>query len=80
MKLGSREVSYISLSDFDLNNEKSNFLSKGRSSRNNHSSGHELALINGVWLAELSSFLDFLEIKLGLSNNGAGFASRLALV
>ena len=48
MKPGSRTVSYISLSDFALNNERPNCSSKGRSSKNNHSSGHELALTKGV--------------------------------
>jgi len=32
---------------------------KGKSSKNNHSSGHELALTKGVLLAELSFFLGF---------------------
>ena len=48
MKSGSRTISYISLSDFDLNNDKSNYSSKGRYSKNNHSSRHKLSLINGV--------------------------------
>ena len=45
---GSMTMSQISLSNFDLNNNKSNCSSKGRSSKNNHSSGHELALTKGV--------------------------------
>ena len=80
MKSGSIKVSYITLSDFVLNNERSNCSSKGRSSRNNHSSRHELALTNGVWLTELSSFLNYLEIRLGLSTPRVGFRSGLALV
>jgi len=48
INFGSMIVSQISLSDFDLNNDKSNCSSKGRYSKNNHSSGHELVLTKGV--------------------------------
>ena len=77
---GSRTVSLSVFSDFILNNERSKSTSKGSYSKNNHSSRHELALTNGIWLAELSSFLYFLEIRLGLSTTGVGFGSGLALV
>ena len=50
IKSGSRTISLSAFSDFVLNNERSNGTSKGSSSRNNHSSGHELALTNGIWL------------------------------
>ena len=66
MNSRSRTVSLSALSDFVLNNERSNDSSNSSSFRNNHSSRHELALTKGVWLNELSSFLDFLEIRLGL--------------
>ena len=80
IKSGSRTISSSALSDFVLNNDKSNGTSKGSSYKNNHSSGHESSLTNGIWLTKLSSFLDFLEIRLGLSTTGAGFGSGLALV
>ena len=80
IKWGSRTISSIAFSDFVLNNERSNDTSKGSSSKNYHSSGHELALTNGIWLIELSSFLDFLEIRLGLSTTRVGFGSGLSLV
>lgn len=57
IKLGSRTVSLIAFSDFVLNNERSNGTSKGSSSKSNHSSGHELALTNGIWLTELFFFI-----------------------
>lgn len=79
MKSGSRIVSLSAFSNFVLNNECSNGTSKGRSSKNNHSLRHELALTNGICLTKLSYFLDFLEIRLGLSTTWAGFGSGLAL-
>ena len=48
IKSGSRTILSIAFSDFVLNNERSNGTSKGSSSKNNHSSGHELALTNGI--------------------------------
>ena len=80
MNSGSRTVSLSALLDFVLNNKRSNYTSKGSSSKYNHSSRHELALTNGIWLTELSSFLDFLEIRLGLSTTWEGLGSGLALV
>lgn len=77
---GSRIVWLTALSYFVLNNDRSKSTSKGSSSKKNHSLGHELALTNSIWLAELSSFLDFLEIRLGLSSTRAWYGSRLALV
>jgi len=68
------------LSDLVLNRERSNESSKGRSSKNNHSSGHESTLIEGVGLTELSCVLDLHEIRLGLSTTRVGFGSGLALV
>lgn len=77
---GSRTMSSSAHSDLVLNRERSNDSLNGRSSKNNHSSGHESALIEGVGLIELSCLLDLLEIKLGLSTTGARFGSGLALV
>ena len=48
IKLGSITVSMSAFSDFVLNNERLNGTSKGSSSKNNHSSGHESALTNGI--------------------------------
>jgi len=73
-------MSSSELSDLVLNRERSNDSSMGRSSKNNHSLGHESALIEGVGLTELSCLLDLLEIKLGLPTTGAGFGFGLALV
>lgn len=58
-KLGFRTVSLSTFSDFVLNNESSNCTSKGKSSKNNHSPGHELDLTNGVLSTELSYFFGF---------------------
>jgi len=55
-------MSSSALSDMVLNRERSNDSSKGRSSKNNHSSGYESSLIEGVGLIKLSCLLDLLEI------------------
>jgi len=73
-------MSSSAFSNLVLNRERSNDSSKGRSSKNNHSSGHESTLIEGVGLTELSYLLDIIEIRLGLSNTWGGFGSKLALV
>ena len=73
-------MSSSTLSNLILNRERSNDSSKGRSSKNNHSLGHEFSLIEGVGLTKLSCILDLFEIKLGLSTTRVGFGSRLALV
>jgi len=73
-------MSSSALSDLVLSRERLKNSSKGRSSKKNHSSGQEYALIEGVGLTELSCLMDILEIRLGLSNTGGGFGSGLALV
>lgn len=66
-------MSSSALSDLVLNRERSNDISKGRSSKNNQSSGKESTFIEGVGLTKLSCLLRLLKIKLGLSTIGAGF-------
>ena len=73
-------MSSSALSDLVLNRERSNDRSKGRSSKNNHSSRQESTFIEGVGLNELSCLLSLLEIRLGLSTTGAGFGYGFALV
>jgi len=73
-------MSSSALSDLVLNKESSNDSSKERSSKNNHSSGHESSLIEGVGLTKLSYLLDILQIRLLLSITRAGFGSGLAVI
>jgi len=73
-------MSSISLSDMVLNSERPKYSSKGRSSRNKHSGGHELDLKTGLGLTKFSCLLIILRIRLGFSNTGGGFGSGLALV
>jgi len=63
-----------------LNKAKPKYLSKGMSSRNNHSTGHEWDLKTGLGLTKISCLLIILRIRLGFSNTRGGFGSVLALV
>jgi len=63
---GFRTILSSALLDFVLNNDKSNDTSKESSSSTNQSSMHESTLIKDILLTWLYSFLDFLEIRMGL--------------
>ena len=77
---GSRTMSTSSLLDLVLNRNRSKYSSKGMSSMNNHSVGHEFDLTTGLGLTELSCLLMILGIRFGFSNTGGGFGLGLALV
>ena len=66
--------------DLILNKESSKFSSKERSSTKNHSLGQAWDLKIGLGLSDPSCLLTIIGIRLGFSNTGGGFGSRLALV
>ena len=76
---GSMTMSSNSLSDVVLNRERPKYLSKGRSSSNNHSIEHEWDLKTGLGLDTLS-WLSIWGIGLGFSNTRGGLGSGLDLV
>ena len=76
---GFRTIVSSVVSDLFSKKERSKYSSKGRSSINNHSLGQELDLKIGLGLSELSC-LSTHGMRLGFSNTGEGFESRLDLV
>jgi len=72
----SATMSNNSLSDVVLNKDRPKYSSKGRSSRNNHFTGHEWDLKTSLGNDKLSC-LRILGMRLGFSNIGGG--SRLGL-
>lgn len=79
MNSGFATISSNSLFDVVLNKDRPKYSSKGRSSRNNHFTGHEWDRKIGVGLNKLS-YLRILGMRLGFSNMGGGLGSGLDLV
>ena len=73
-------MSSSAVSNLLLNKESSKHSSKERSSTNNHSLGQVWDLKMGLGLSDPSCLLIILGMRLGFSNIGGGFGSRLALV